>query len=163
MDQTDETFMRRAIALSQQAANTPGAQPFGAVVVKDGAVVGEGFNQAIGKLDPTSHGETEAMRDACNRLGTLDLTGCTVFTSCEPCALCVATMQIAKVEAVVFAAGLSDSARVLAGVGPDRRVRTDITALRAEASGPVGSGRMKARRALVAEAVEVLEAWAAQG
>lgn len=162
MDQTDETFMRRAIALSQQAANTPGAQPFGAVVVKDGVVVGEGFNQAIGKLDPTSHGETEAMREACKRLGTLDLSGCTVFTSCEPCALCVATMQIAKVDAVVFGAALSDSARVLAGVGPARRTRSDITALRAEASGPIGSGRIKARQVLMAEAVQVLEGWAAQ-
>ncbi len=160
MDQTDETFMRRAIALSQQAASTPGAQPFGAVVVKDGQVVGEGFNQAIGKLDITSHGETEAMRDACRRLGTLDLSGCTVFTSCEPCALCVATMQMAKIEAVVFAAGLTDSARVLADVGPARRFRADITAVRAEAAAPIGQGRMKARRALVAEAVEVLEAWA---
>ncbi|MGK7862527.1 deaminase [Falsiroseomonas sp. E2-1-a4] len=162
MEQTDETFMRRAIALSQQAASTRGAQPFGAVVVKDGVVVGEGFNQAIGKLDITSHGETEAMRDACQRLGTLDLSGCTVFTSCEPCALCVATMQMAKVDAVVFAAALSDSARALSGVGPDRRFRTDIRALRAEAAGPIGQGRMKARRALVAEAVEVLEAWAVQ-
>ncbi|MBU8539103.1 nucleoside deaminase [Falsiroseomonas tokyonensis] len=162
MNETDETFMRRAIALSAQAAATPGAQPFGAVVVKDGQVVGEGFNQAIGKLDPTSHGETEAMRDACNRLGTLDLSGCTVFTSCEPCALCVAAMQIAKVDAVVYAAAMADSARVLGGVGPDRRVRVDATALRLETSAPIGTHRMKARRALVAEAVGVLEGWAAR-
>ena len=160
---TDDDFMRRAIALSAEAAARPGCQPFGAVVVRDGQVVGEGFNRAGEKLDPTSHGETEAMRDACARLGTLDLSGCTVFTSCEPCALCVAAMQIAGVEAVVFAAALSDSGRVLANIGPPRRRATDIAALRREASGPVGAGRITARRALVAEAVAVLEDWAARG
>ena len=102
-----------------EAAARPGCQPFGAVVVRDGA--GWGGNRAAEPLDPIAHGETEAIRDACSRRGTLDLSGCTVFTSREPCAPCVATMQITGVERVVYAAGLADSARVLGEVAPERR------------------------------------------
>jgi tRNA(Arg) A34 adenosine deaminase TadA len=158
----DESFLRRAIALSAEAAATPGCEPFGAVVVKDGAIVGEGFNRSNTKLDPTSHGETEAIRDACRKLGTLDLTGAMVFTSTEPCALCVATMQITGIGRVVYAATLADSARVLAGVPRDRRRGGDVAALRREAGAPIGQGRIPARQALVAEAITVLEAWAAK-
>ncbi|MBL6455624.1 nucleoside deaminase [Belnapia sp. T6] len=157
---TDEEALRRAIALSAEAATTPGCEPFGAVVLREGEIVGEGFNRARGKLDPTSHGETEAIRDACARLGTLDLSGCTVFTSCEPCALCVATMQITGIARVVYAAALSDSARVLADVPKDRRRGGDVEALRREAGVPIGQGRIPARQMLVAEAVAVLEGWA---
>ena len=157
---TDEDFLRRAIALSAEAAATPGCEPFGAVVVQDGAIVGEGFNRSRAKADPTAHGETEAMRDACARLGTLELTGCTVFTSCEPCALCVAAMQITGIGRVVYAAALADSARVLVGVPADKRRKGDVAALRREAGLPIGQGRIPARQALVAEAVTVLEGWA---
>lgn len=157
----DEGFLRRAIALSAEAAATPGCEPFGAVVAKGGRVVGEGFNRSRHRLDPTSHGEIEAIRDACSRLGTLDLSGCTVFTSCEPCALCVAAMQISGISRVVYAAGLADSARVLAGVPAGKRRGGDVAALRREAGAPIGQGRIPAKQALVAEAVGVLEAWAA--
>ncbi|SDB11260.1 nucleoside deaminase [Belnapia rosea] len=157
---TDEEALRRAIALSAEAAATPGCEPFGAVVVRDGQVVGEGFNRSRSRLDPTSHGETEAIRDACARLGTLDLGGCTVFTSCEPCALCVAAMQITGIARVVYAASLADSGRILAGVPKERRRGGDVAALRREAGAPIGAGRIPARQALVAEAVAVLETWA---
>ncbi|MFZ4407509.1 MAG: nucleoside deaminase [Paracraurococcus sp.] len=159
MDQDDD-FLRRAIALSARAAATPGSEPFGAIVVKDGAVVGEGFNRSRARLDPTSHGETEAIRDACANLATLDLTGCVLFSSCEPCALCVAAMEIAGIERMVFAASLADSAQALAAVPKDKRRGGDVAALRREAGAPIGQGRIKARQALVAEAVAVLDAWA---
>ena len=157
---TDEEALRRAIALSAEAAATPGCEPFGAVVLRGGAIVGEGFNRARARLDPTAHGETEAIRDACARLGTLDLGGCTVATSCEPCALCVAAMQIAGIERVVYAASLADSAWILADVPKERRRGGDVAALRREAGAPIGQGRIPARQALVAEAVAVLEGWA---
>ncbi|MEN0073993.1 MAG: nucleoside deaminase [Paracraurococcus sp.] len=159
MDEDD--FLRRAIALSAEAAARPGSEPFGAVVVRDGQVVGEGFNRSRDRLDPTSHGETEAIRDACARLGTLDLSGCVLFSSCEPCALCVAAMEIAGIARVVYAASLADSARVLAAVPAGLRRRGDVAALRREAGAPIGQGRMPARQALVAEAITVLEGWAA--
>ncbi|MCR5884172.1 nucleoside deaminase [Rhizobacter sp. J219] len=69
-------FMQRAIALSQEALTHPGTEPFGAVVVKDGRIVGEGWNHSLVNFDPTSHGEVEALRDACWKLQTVDLTGC---------------------------------------------------------------------------------------
>jgi guanine deaminase len=157
---SDDDFLRRAIALSAEAAARPGCEPFGAVVVRDGAVVGEGFNRSRERADPTSHGETEAIRDACARLGTLDLSGCAVFTSCEPCALCVAAMRITGIARVVYAASLADSARTLAAVPPEKRRAGDAAALRREAGAPIGAGRIPARQALAAEAVAVLEAWA---
>ena len=69
----DEKFMRRAIELSAQALDEPGARPYGAVVVRDGKIVGEGLNQSAKNFDPTSHGEVEAIRDACRNLKTTDL------------------------------------------------------------------------------------------
>src|SRR4051794_7516602 len=148
-ESADEGFLRRAIALSVEAAATPGpgCEPFGAVVVQGDRVVREGFNRSRQLLDPTSHGETEAIRDACARLGTLDLTGCTVFTICEPCALCVAAMRISGISRVVYAAALADSARVLAGVPAEKRRGGDAAALRREAGAPIGRGRIPARQA----------------
>lgn len=157
---TDEAFLRRAIALSAEAAATPGCEPFGAVVVREGVIVGEGFNHSAAKLDPTSHGETEAIRDACARLGTLDLTGCTVFSSCEPCALCVAAMHVTGIARVVYAASLADSEEALARVPRAIRRGGDVAELRREAGVPIGAGRIATRQALVAEAVAVLDKWA---
>ncbi|WP_424813913.1 nucleoside deaminase [Roseococcus sp. YIM B11640] len=157
---TDEDFLRRAIALSAEAAATPGSEPFGAIVVRDGVVVGEGFNRSAAKLDPTSHGETEAIRDACAKLGTLDLTGCTVFSSCEPCALCVATMRISGIARVVYAATLAESEAALAAVPKQRRRGGDVSDLRRVAGLPVAEGPIPTHRALKAEAVSVIEAWA---
>ena len=92
----DEKFMRRAIELSAQAIEREGAWPYGAVVVKDGRVVGEGLNQSGKNFDPTSHGEIEAIRDACRKLGTTDLTETDLYSSCEPCPLCVSAMSRAE-------------------------------------------------------------------
>lgn len=156
----DLVFLRRAIALSAHAAATPGCEPFGAVVVRDGVVLGEGWNRSGERLDPTSHGETEAVRDACARTGSLHLEGATLYSSCEPCALCVATMAIAGIGRVVHAASLAQSAAALAAVPPARRRPRDAAGLRAEAGQPIGRGRIPAEVALAEEAVAVLEAWA---
>ena len=99
--------MRRAIELSRSSMNRPGTRPYGAVIVKDGKIVGEGLNQSDLNFDPTSHGEIEAIRDACRRLKTTDLSGCELFTSCEPCRLCVAAMYRAGIEQPSYAASLS--------------------------------------------------------
>src|SRR4051812_16898598 len=108
--------MSRAIALSQQALQTPGTEPFGAVVVKNGLVVGEGFNHSRVHFDPTSHGEVEAIRDACRRLETVDLSGCDLYTSCEPCALCVAAMHISGIARMYYAASLAESGAAFEGL-----------------------------------------------
>ena len=105
----DEKFMRRAIELSAQALDQPGARPYGAVVVKDGKIVGEGLNQSAKNFDPTSHGEVEAVRDACRNLKTTDLSGCDLYTSCEPCSVCVATMLMAGIARMYYGASLEQS------------------------------------------------------
>lgn len=151
-------FIQRAIALSREALTKPGCAPFGAVVVKDGKIVGEGVNHSIAYFDPTSHGEVEAIRNACANLQTLELSGCDLYTSCEPCALCVAAMQIAGIRKLYYAASLKQSAGAL---GTALRPAIDVDMLRAEAGAPVTSRRMPAQQMADADALEVLESWAA--
>ena len=154
---TDEELMQRAIALSRIAAQRPRCEPFGAVVARDGEIIGEGFNRSAEKNDPTSHGETEAIRDACARLGTLDLSGCEVFTSTEPCALCVATMKLTGIARVVYAASLDDSSATLG------RPKERVAVLRTEAGQAIGQASIKAGQVLRAEAVAVLAEAKAMG
>ncbi len=124
----NEKFMDRALALSARALTEPGAEPFGAVVVRDGVAVGEGFNHSVANWDPTSHGEIEAIRDACRRLGTVDLSGCDLYTSCEPCALCVAAMKICGVGELYYGASLVQSSKAFANVSRGRPViRSTLT------------------------------------
>ena len=156
-----EEFMKRAIALSAQALDTPGTEPFGAVVVKDGTVVGEGFNHSVAHFDPTSHGEVEAIRDACRNLKSVDLSGCDLYTSCEPCALCVAAMRIAGIGKLYYGASLAQSGEAFAGVPVEARHPIDVEELRAEAGAPLAERAMPSEQKLDRAAVEVLEAWAA--
>jgi guanine deaminase len=114
-----EAFMNRAIEIAASAAEENGALPYGAVVVKDGEIVGEGLNRAMALHDPTSHGEVEAIRDACRRLGTTDLTGAEMYTSAEPCSMCVATMILANMERLVYAADWQDSTAFMVALAGD--------------------------------------------
>lgn len=154
-------FMQRALALSALALTQPGTEPFGAVVVKDGAIVGEGFNHSVAHSDPTSHGEVEAIRDACRRLGTVDLSGCELYTSCEPCAMCAAAMHIAGIAKLYYAASLVQSGQAFEGVTAEARHPIDVEALRAEAGAPLGKRRLPAEQKLDGEAVRILSEWAA--
>jgi tRNA(Arg) A34 adenosine deaminase TadA len=155
-----EQFMKRAIALSAQALQTPGTEPFAALVVKDGAVVGEGFNHSVAHFDPTSHGEIEAIRDACRKLQTVDLGGCDLYTSCEPCALCVAAMRIAGIGQLYYAASLAQSGAAFEGVPAAARRPIDVEALRAEAGAPLERRQPPARQHMADAAIQVLSDWA---
>ena len=155
-----EKFMQQAIDLSARALDTPGTEPFGALVVKDGAVVGQGFNHSAANFDPTSHGEVEAIRDACANLKTLDLGGCELYTSCEPCALCVAAMRIAGIGRLYYAASLAQSGDAFAGLSAQARLPIDVEALRAETGAPIDARVMPSEQHLDGRAVAVLEAWA---
>ena len=152
--------MRRAIELSASALDTPGTEPFAAVIVRDGEIVGEGINRSLLNLDPTSHGETEAIRDACHNLGTVDLRGCELYTSCEPCALCVAAMQIAGIAQLYYAADLAASDAALGDLPDAARFPIDSQRLREECGRPVGERALPSRQALAEEAVDVIAAWA---
>lgn len=151
-------FIQRAIALSREALSKPGCAPFGAVVVKNGQIVGEGLNHSTAHFDPTSHGEIEAIRDACANLQTLELSDCELYTSCEPCALCVAAMQIACIRKLYYAASLKQSASALAAA---LRPPIDVELLRSEAGAPVTTRRMPSQQLADADALIVLETWAA--
>jgi tRNA(adenine34) deaminase len=103
LDSTDLTFMQRALELARRA-EAAGEVPVGAVIVKDGAIVAEGWNQPIGACDPTAHAEIVALRAAGQALDTYRLTGTTLYVTLEPCAMCASAMVHARVQRLVFAA-----------------------------------------------------------
>jgi tRNA(Arg) A34 adenosine deaminase TadA len=110
MSDLHDKFMRRAIELAQIGMDESHGGPFGCVVAKDGTIVGEGCNRVTSTNDPTAHAEIVAIRDACKNLGTFQLDGCTVYTSCEPCPMCLGAIYWARPEAIFFAATRHDAA-----------------------------------------------------
>lgn len=105
-------FMQRAIGLSLEHMRAGKGGPFGAVVVKDGELVAEGFNQVTSTNDPTAHAEMVAIRRACEKLGAFQLSGCEIYTSCEPCPMCLAAIYWARPKAVYFANAKRDAAKI---------------------------------------------------
>lgn len=157
----EERFMKRALDLSRAALTTPGTEPFGSVVVKDGAIVGEGLNHSLAHFDPTSHGEVEAIRDACRRLECVDLTGAELYTTCEPCALCVAAMNIVGIRKLYYAASMAQAGQAFETLTKAERHPIDTDVLASECSLPVHDRRMPAEQHEDTEAVSVLHQWVA--
>ena len=106
----DEEWLARAIELATSNI-ADGGGPFGAVLVRDGLVVAEGQNRVTADLDPTAHAEVVAIRRACKLVGDFSLVGATLYSSCEPCPLCLSAALWARVDRVVFAADRDDAAR----------------------------------------------------
>ena len=101
--------LKKAIELSEYSVNH-GSSPFGCVIVnKDGKIVGEGHNHVVLDNDPTAHGEVVAIRNACKNLGTFDLSGCILYTSCEPCPMCLNACNWANIAEVYYAADRYDA------------------------------------------------------
>lgn len=111
MAETDhERFMRMAIDLARQSALVERTgSPFGCVIVREGEVVGSGVNQVPPTNDPTAHAEIVAIRDACQRLATFELAGCTVYTTGEPCPMCYAAAWWARIDQIYFASTIRDA------------------------------------------------------
>ncbi len=107
-----DDFMRRAIALAHEKMAAGEGGPFGAVVVKDGEIIAEGHNQVTSANDPTAHAEVNAIRTACAKLGTFSLQGCEIFSSCEPCPMCLSAIYWARLDRVFFANTRADAARI---------------------------------------------------
>ncbi|MBL0158996.1 MAG: nucleoside deaminase [Bryobacterales bacterium] len=105
-----EDFLRRAIALASDNATGGTGGPFGAVIVRDGAVLAEGANHVTTWHDPTAHAEVVAIREACRELGTHELRGCVIYASCEPCPMCLAAIYWARLDALYYAASRHDAA-----------------------------------------------------
>lgn len=106
-----DDFMRQAIALAVENVKNGGG-PFGAVIVKDGRVVATGVNRVVPNNDPTAHAEVNAIRAACVKLGTFNLSGCVLYTSCEPCPMCLGAIYWAHIDKIYYGATQYDAAAV---------------------------------------------------
>ncbi len=104
-------FLRRAIALATENVVSGRGGPFGAVIVRDGEIVGEGANCVTASNDATAHAEVTAIRAACKAIGNFSLAGCQLYTSCEPCPMCLSACYWARLDAVYYACSAEDAAR----------------------------------------------------
>lgn len=145
-------FMRRAIALSRQGMEAGEGGPFGAVIVKDGVIIGEGWNRVLASNDPTAHAEIEAIRAASRHLNTFCLRGCEIFTSAEPCPMCLAAVYWARLERIYFANCVADAA----AIGFDDHHFYQQHKL------PLGKRMIPEERLLAEEAVAVFREYAAK-
>jgi guanine deaminase len=112
MTKDEEKFLQRAIELSRQGMQNRKGGPFGCVIVKDGKIIGEGSNEVLISNDPTAHAEVVAIRQACKHLGNFQLTDCDVYSSCEPCPMCLGAIYWARPRRVIFANTKGDAAAI---------------------------------------------------
>ena len=145
-----EFFMQRAVALSRRGMEDGRGGPFGAVVVSEGRIVGEGENRVTSTNDPTAHAEMVAIRAACAALSRFDLHGCDIYTSCEPCPMCLSAIYWARLDHVYYANGRADAARI----------GFDDALIYEEVAKPPAARRVPMVRLVVKEAKEVFEGWA---
>lgn len=110
MGKRELEFMQIAIHLSKKGMEEGKGGPFGAIVVKDDEVIGQGVNSVLAYNDPTAHAEIMAIRDACKRLNSFQLEGCEIYTSCEPCPMCLGAIYWARPDKVYYANGRKDAA-----------------------------------------------------
>ena len=110
-DQHDQ-FMQEAIKLAIDGVHNNEGGPFGCIIVKDGEIIGKGNNKVTSTNDPTAHAEIIAIRDACLNLNSFQLKGCTIYTSCEPCPMCLGAIYWARPDKVYFASNKTDAANV---------------------------------------------------
>lgn len=108
----DKAFMQEAIAQAREGIRAGHGGPFGAVVVKDGKIVGRGHNRVISSHDPTMHGEIAAIRDACAALGSHQLTGCTLYTTAQPCPMCLSAIFWSGITEVYYGCTIEDTSGI---------------------------------------------------
>jgi len=141
--------MRQAIALATENVTSGRGGPFGAVVVRDNQVIATGVNQVTATNDPTAHAEVVAIRAACKALGTFQLRGCVVYTSCEPCPMCLAALYWSRCDAVFYGNSAADAA----SIGFDDSFLYQQVAL------PMERRSLPMQRLLPGEAAASFEAW----
>ncbi len=144
--------MRRAIALSREKSAAGEGGPFGAVVVLDGTIIGEGWNRVVGTNDPTAHAEIVAIRQACAHQRNFSLEGCEIYTSCEPCPMCLAAILWARIGRLYYANTRVDAAAI--GFDDDYFYR--------EVAKPMSELAVPASRLLPDEARVVFREWDAR-
>lgn len=148
---TPEQLMRRCIGLSRSGMEAGRGGPFGAVVVARGEIVAEGCNQVTSTCDPTAHAEIVAIRAACAALGRFDLRGCELYTSCEPCPMCLAAIYWARLDRVYYANTRADAAHI----------GFDDADIYREVALPVDARRLPMMRLLADEARGPFDDWLA--
>jgi len=149
MTEQDRQFMRRAIELARQGVDANAGGPFGCVVVKNGEIIGEGNNRVTSTNDPTAHAEIVAIRSACRNLNSFQLTECSIYTSCEPCPMCLGAIYWARPAAIFFAGTREDAA----AAGFDDELFYD------ELDRPNEERQLRLQPLLREEAQSVFESW----
>lgn len=145
-------FMRAAIRLSRAKMRANCGGPFGAVVVREGRIIARGWNRVTSANDPTAHAEITAIRAACTKLQTFRLDDCELYTSCEPCPMCLAAIYWARFKAVYYANTRRDAARI----------QFDDDLIYREVARPVSRRRVPMRQLLRPEALKVFAEWQAK-
>jgi len=112
MNQDPKAFMREALAMSEKSVRSNEGGPFGCVVVRQGKIVGRGENRVTSANDPTAHAEISAIRDACATLGTFRLSDCELYTSCEPCPMCLSAIYWARIPRVFYGNTRAEAAAI---------------------------------------------------
>lgn len=149
MTEHDLQFMRRAIELAQAGIDSNEGGPFGCVVVKDGEIIGEGNNCVTSTNDPTAHAEVVAIRNACRQLNSFQLEDCVIYTSCEPCPMCLGAIYWARPAQVFFACTRKDA----------KNVGFDDDYIYQEINLPIENRRIKTEFLLREEGLRVFENW----
>ncbi|MCL4138167.1 UNVERIFIED_CONTAM: hypothetical protein GTU68_043986 [Idotea baltica] len=144
-------YMREAIRLSVENVQSGRGGPFGAVIVKDGQIVGRGANQVTSSQDPTAHAEVVAIRNACKELGTFQLTGCILYTSCEPCPMCLGAIYWARPDKVYYGNSKEDAAAI----------QFDDQFIYEELEKPISARQMPTEQLLRDQALTAFEEWTA--
>jgi len=152
MSPQDEEFLREAIRLSHEKMLAGEGGPFGAIVVRDRQVLGRGWNRVTSTNDPTAHAEIVAVREACSKTATFCLAGATIYTSCEPCPMCLCAILWARLDRIVYGATRHDAAA--AGFA-DQAFYDEINLPAANRSVPAEQGLHK-------EALVAFQAWRAK-
>jgi tRNA(Arg) A34 adenosine deaminase TadA len=147
--QEHEKFMRMAIELSEYNVKQTAGGPFGAVIVKDGMVVARSANKVIQQNDPTAHAEISVIRLACQELGTHTLEGCIIYTSCEPCPMCLGAIYWARIDMIYYANTKADAA----GIGFDDHF------IYLELERPMNQRKLQIVQLLRDEALPVFKLW----
>lgn len=149
---TDQNYLRQAIALAREGMRRNEGGPFGAIIVKDGQIIGQGNNQVTSSNDPTAHAEVVAIREACRHLGNFQLAGCVLYTSCEPCPMCLGAIYWARPDRVVYACSRQDAASI----------QFDDDFIYRELPLPPAERSIPAEQDLRDEGFEVFKEWAAK-
>lgn len=149
MEENKEKFMREAIELSLENVKSNTGGPFGAVIVKDGEIIARGTNLVTSSNDPTAHAEVVAIREACTELGTFQLDGCEIYTSCEPCPMCLGAIYWARPDKMFFANTKSDAADI----------NFDDQFIYEEIARPIEERKLFTQQILRDEALKAFEVW----